>query len=286
MNVTQMRDISEAILPSMTEAELANWYRQRGTHVISHQGRYWKETVLGFYEPLHWIARLSAEQATSPTRLCWGFRAVLCEADAAFANGSMPVHLLSNIESYGLQNLSSNRRDHLRKCLKRVKIVELTDSALLQEQGYEVVLSCLTRTAYTKPPSKADYLAGLTDYFAPGRRLILAGMIGDKLGGYLTGYAVSETAYMEDAMLATEALSTNLGTGLRFEFVKLCQRCGNIREIVSGLHCREDRALCIFKQGMGFSVQHLPTRVQINPLIENALRWRYPHKYYRLTGHD
>lgn len=286
MSFTQMRDVSQAILPSITEEELAHWYREQGTHVIYHQGRYWKQTVLGFYEPLHWMARLNAQQATCPTQFCWGFRAVLCEADAAFANGSIPIYSLSNLETYDLQSLTSKRRNQLRKCRKQVKIVPLTESALLQEQGYEVVFSALTRTAYTKPPSKADYLAKLADYVAPERRLILAGLIGDQLGGYITGYAVSEIAYIEDLIVATEALSTDIGSGLQFEFAQICRRSGTIRELVHGLHSREDRGLCFFKEGMGFQVNHIPAKVQVNPIIEKVIHWRYPHKYYRLTGHD
>lgn len=129
-------------------------------------------------------------------------------------------------------------------------------------------------------------MAGLDSYVAPERRLILAGLIDDKLGGYLTGYAVNETAYMEDAVLATEALSTNIGTGLRFEFVQICRRYKRICEVVSGLHAREDRELCVFKEGMGFPVKHVPAKVKMNPIFEKIIRWRYPHKHYRLTGHD
>lgn len=96
-----MREISEASLTPMTEEEFANWYRERGMHVIQHQGRYWKETIPGFYQPLHWMARLNVEQATRPTPLCWGFQTTLSEDAVAVSNGSMPIHLLSNIDNYG-----------------------------------------------------------------------------------------------------------------------------------------------------------------------------------------
>lgn len=67
MSVETISDVSEAVLTSMTEAEFANWQRQEGIRVIQHRGRYWKETVFGFWEPLHWIARLSEREATSPS---------------------------------------------------------------------------------------------------------------------------------------------------------------------------------------------------------------------------
>ncbi len=285
MSDLQTRDVSEAVLTSMTEEEFANWRREQGAHVACHRGRYWEEIRPGFYQPIHWMARLSAEQATRPAPLSWGFRATLCEDEAA-ANGSMPVHLLSDVEDYDLQSLPSTRRRHIRKCHKRVKIVELTSPALLQEQGYEVLLSAVTRTGYGKLPSRKDYLAGLADYITPGRRLVLAGLIGDKLGGYFTGYAVSGTAYMEDTIIATEALSTDMSSGLQFEFVQVCRRSGEIREIVSGQHSPEDSGLCAFKEEMGFPVKHVPTKVRMNPIMGKFIRWCRPHVYYRLTGHD
>lgn len=283
----QTRDVSEAVLPAMTEAELANWQRSHGTKVILHRDRYWRETAFGFYEPLHWMARLSAQEATSPTVLCWGFRTTLCEDDSVAATGSIPLHLLTNVADYDMQSLGSNRRNHLRRCYKRSKIVQLTDLALLQEQGYEVILSSNQRTAYAKLPSKKDYLASLSaDNYNVANQLFLAGIIDGKLGGYISGYAVSGTAYIQDVKIATEAFSSYIGIGLAFEFVQACRRSGNISEVVYGLHSREDSALCAFKEGMGFPAKHIPTKVEMNQMIGKLIRWRYPDKYYRLTGRE
>jgi hypothetical protein len=284
MNDSQMRDVSEAVLTSMTEEECANWRHQQLAHIVYHRGRYWEEIRSGFYQPIHWLARLSAKQATRPVQLCWGFRGALHEDEAVAANGSMPVHLLSNIESYDLQNFSSKRRFHIRKCRKLVKIVEVVSPTLLQEQGYKVVLSAITRTAYSKAPAKEDYLKSLAhDYITPRHRLILAGLIDAKLGGYLTAYAVNGTAYIEHVYIATEALPTSIGSGLIFEFVQICRR-SKIHEVAYGQHSREDRALCVFKEGMGFPVKHIPTKVCMNPIIGQFIHWYRPHAYYRLTG--
>ncbi|MBD2517767.1 hypothetical protein H6G93_22865 [Nostoc sp. FACHB-973] len=270
----------------MTEEECADWYRKRGTHVIRHRDRYWKETVRGFYQPLHWLARLSAQEANSPTLLSWGFQATLSEVDATAANASMPIHWLPNLENYDFQSLTSNRRNHLRRCYKRVNIVQLDKSTLLQQQGYEVFLSALKRTAHRQILSKKDYLAGVADYVVPEKQLILAGLNGDELLGYVTGYAVNSIAYIDEVIIATEALPTNIGTGLLFEFAQVCRRSGLIRELVNGLHSREDEKLCVFKEGMGFQVKHIPAKVQMNPIIEQFIQWRYPDKYYRLVGHQ
>ena len=280
---TQLQDVSKAVLTSMTEAELANWYRQRGEQVIYHRDRYWRETPIGFYQPLHWMARLSEREATCPGRLHWGFRASLCDDDAESANGSLPVHLLSNVKDYDFNNLGSKCRNNLRKCRKLVKIVQLTEPEILQQQGYETLCSALTRTAHTKIPSKAKYLKNIADYFSPGC-LVLAGLIGNKLGGYLTGCAINETAYLNDRIVATEALTTDISSGLTFEFVQACRQSGQIREVVSGIHTPQNPGLCEFKEKMGFPVKHIPCKVNINPLVEQFIHWRYPLQYYYLTG--
>ncbi|MUL38995.1 hypothetical protein BWI75_22490 [Gloeocapsopsis sp. AAB1 = 1H9] len=270
----------------MTEAKMANWRRQQGFHIISHDGRHWERIRPGFYQPIHLLARLSAEQATKPTQLCWGFRAALDEANIAVANGSIPIHLLSDLDSYDMQNFSSNRRHNLRRCQKRVKIVELTSTALLEQQGFEVVLSATKRTQYLGAPSKQEYLTSLTDYIAPQHRLVLAGIVGDQLGGYISGYAVDGTAYFENLYVATEMLTTNINSGLVYEFVQVCRRSGKIREIVNGLHSREDQALCVYKDSIGFPVINIPAKVFLNTILGSFIQWRYPHIYYRLTGHD
>lgn len=279
-----MRDISEATLISITEKDYAHWHSQIGTHIVYHEGHYWREVAFGFYEPIHWLARLNANKVKHPALLCWGYRTTLCDEDTSQANGSMPVQLLTNVQNYTIQNLGSNRRNHLRRCYKRTQLVELTDSALLEEQGYNVLLSSTQRTAHEKIPSKAEYVSSLRAYLNLQSSLLLAGLADNKLAGYITGYAINGTAYIHEVRIATEAYSSYVGIGLVFEFVQACRRSGEIHEVVYGLHSREDSALCVFKESMGFPVKHIPTKLKINPVIRQVIQNRYPHKYYRLTG--
>jgi hypothetical protein len=37
---------------------------------------------------------------------------------------------------------------------------------------------------------------------------------------------------------------------------------------------------------IGFQVKYAAIKVQVNKFMEIFMRWKYPHKYYRLTGHD
>src|SRR6516165_77737 len=282
--IEQTRDVSAARLHQLTEGELAHWRCEQGCRVIAHRGRFWMERPRGFLQPLHWMARLSLKEASAPAVPAWGFRAVLAESEADAANGALPVHVLTDVAGYTLQNLSPNRRNHLRRCYKRAIIVEITGPALLRQQGYEVLQSALHRTGYARAGSKEDYLASLDQYVTPRRRVVIGALIDGRLGGYLAGFAVNGTAYLEQVHLSTEALSDYVGIGLAFEFVRACQRSKGILEIIYGQHSREDAPLCSFKERIGFPVRHFPTRVRVMPIVAQLLRWRYPHKYYRLTG--
>jgi hypothetical protein len=279
-----LRDVESAVVRPMTEAAHADFRRGARIEPIAHAGHYWADPIPGFYTPLHALVRLDAAESIPPRRPRWGFRAALSDRAAASANGTLPVHLLREVESYDTGRLSSNRRKHLRQCYRRTRLVVLDDGDLLREQGYAVVQSARTRTGYGALPSRESYLSGLDAYARSRDRLVLAGLIGDDLGGYVSGYAVEGTAYLENLFVSTEALTTNITLGLLHEFVLACRRSGSIHEVVNGLHAREDPALDTFKEGIGFPVVHLPSMVRINGLARAVLRRRYPDKLYRLEG--
>ncbi|MDZ8110356.1 MAG: hypothetical protein RM338_32820 [Nostoc sp. DedQUE12a] len=286
MSFQQMRDVSEAQLTSMTEEEFARWRCKEGANVVFHRGCYWEERRFGFYQPIHLLARLQIQQATRPMQFSWGFLASLCEDDAVSANGSIPIHLLSNIQNYDLYSVNKNSRQNIRKNRHLFNIVELTDTQLLQEQGYDVFLSATTRTQGKSSLSRERYMVKLVDYVVPKRRLILAGINNTKLCGYITGYAINGTAYGEDLYISTEASEYNLNRILLFEFVQVCRRSGVIHEFAIGQHWREKPGVVEFKERMGFPITYIPAKVEINLLVEQFIRWKYPHQYYRLTGHD
>jgi hypothetical protein len=71
---SQARDVSAAVLASGDEEALAALRRRMGHRVLTHRGRYWTEAPRGFYQPIHWLARQRADEATAPRSLAWGFR--------------------------------------------------------------------------------------------------------------------------------------------------------------------------------------------------------------------
>ena len=89
-------EISEAVIIPISIEELADMRRGQGARIIAHNGCYWEEIKRGFYQPVHLLARLNIEQATPPAQFCWGYRAALSDDYASNANGTIPVHLLTN----------------------------------------------------------------------------------------------------------------------------------------------------------------------------------------------
>jgi hypothetical protein len=278
------RDVAEAALPVMTEAEMAQWWRDAGAQVSCHHGRYWTNNSRGFYQPVHWLACLKAHEAIRPTLWCWGYRTTLHAEAAGLANGYLPLYLLSDVGGYSFERLPAKRRTDLRKCRKQVQIVQLTDSAVLVQQGYEVVVSAELRIGRGAPPERQRYMASVDRFVRNSKRMVLAGFVNGKLAGYLSAYAAENAAYIETVFLATEYLPTAIGTGLVFDFVQMCRRSPKIERVVYGQHSAEDPNLTVFKEGMGFPVTEIPCRVWVAPGLASYLRRRYPYKYYRLTG--
>jgi len=280
-----VREASEVRLEVVTEAELARHRSEEGVRVIPHCGHFWEEAgAPGFFQPVHLLARLTPEEATRPTPLSWGYRAALTPEGAQAANGQVPIVRLKDLAGYDASSLSANRRSKLRKCQRRVRVVQLTGPEFLVEQGHALVVDALSRTGHRKLPSREAFLAEMRRYFQGRHWCVLAGLVEGRLGGFLTGYAVDGIAYGGSAYYATWALPTNISTGLIFEFAQACRRSGNVQMLVGGLHSREVPQLSQFKDDMGFVVDPIPSRWDMNVLAQAFIRWRRPHAYYRLTG--
>lgn len=288
MNVSNhsCRDVAEASLVDLTEQELATWLAARDRKIIRHKGRYWLETYPGFYSTIHPMAKMCAHEATRPGAFCWGFRTSLCDGDAEKANGSIPLHLMTNIDSYTWQTRSPRCRNKIRNLRKQVHIVELHKPDLLLDEGYNVLCSAHARNRYGKVPRRSDYQKNIEKYYDSRAGLVIGGLVDGKLGGYLTSYAVGKTAYVDELLLDTQYLRTNISLGLFFDWMQICRRSEPIREVVHGLHAREAAGLCRYKEELGLSVVHVPVRIWFAPLTERIVKQLRPHAYYRLTGHD
>jgi hypothetical protein len=284
MNDSQTRPAADATLTPLTEEELADWRRDQGRRVVRHRSRWWWASRPGFYRPIHLLARLSAAEATRPTPACWGFHATLRDEDASAANAALPAHRVTDLGSFDESHLSSNRRYQLRKARRLTTIVQLTGPRLLEEQGHAVHASSIERTGFGDVKPRDAYVHDVSVSLRPRRRFVLAGLVDGRLAAYVEGYAAGTVAYLEDLVIATDALTTNVSTALQFEFVYAAQRTPGIDEVVHGIHAPDDPQLTMYKERLGFPVQPVPARMSMLPGATVLMRKRAPDAFYRMTG--
>lgn len=267
----------------MTEAELADMRVAEGEKVVLHEGRYWRSTHPGFYEPIHLLARMHDHEATRPSSLCWGYRAALASEDAGRANRLMPVYLLDT-NGFSRHALSRNRKADLRKCGRRVAIQVLRNPSLLLEQGHQVFISAVERIGCHAPLTEVAYQRRVERRWSHGRRQIVAGSVDGRLAGYLDVFAVDGVLYLEEIYVSTDAMSTGIATGLYVAAIETALQSGGIQEICNGLHTPELPGLCRFKESLQFNIARLPARTTVPGPILAYIRGRRPAQYYHLTG--
>jgi len=279
--------LKESILEPADINEYAAWQKSLGHKIRQKNGVYWHELRTGFFQPIHLLTRLNVSQIKPPSAFYWGIRSGLKEEDENYANGSILYHTFPDFKTFGLHSLSKNRRKNIRKCFKNTDIIQVRDGQLLKNQGYDVVCSSLTRTRHRKIPDRERYLSGCTAYINTGdnSRMVLAGLVNGKLGGYLEICSVDGIAYVQTLYLATEAMKYCICSGLFFTIYMICQKSDHIIEMAIGQPVTGDDKLNVFKKSMGQTIKSIPSRYKILFPVKPILKLKYPDKYYRLTGH-
>lgn len=276
--------LSDAQIKPLSERAVADLRSQWGDPVRFAHGQYWAMTSPGFYRPTHWLSRMSAEEAIRPSCICWGFHTTLCDSDAAYANGTLPLHILSNLHSYDLNSLSPRRRNKLRNCYKKVEFVVLCRPEFLAEDGYKVVLSSQKRTGYVRWDSRDKYQKYVNSFLADSRGVVVGGIVDGTLKALATCFAVGSAAYIDSIDISSDALRTNIGSGLVFVLAQMARRSGQVTELVNSPHTPERPTLTSHKVGMGFDLVRIPSRIWFMPPTEALVRRLKPEAHYRITG--
>jgi hypothetical protein len=274
----------EAHFAVLGEVEFAAWQEELGHRVIEHRGRYWTEVGRGFFQPVHPLARLRRDEATRPTRRCWGFRARLAREDERHADASIPVHLLPDPQSYGLQRLSKRRRQYIKAALRDLDVIVLASPDVLIDQGYRLAEEAHANNPNVVLPDAGGFRRKVESYFVPGRGLALAALQHDRLLGFSLIHAVDGVAYDHSGAIGREGLDRNVPSCLFHVVALIAQRSPHVDELMNGLHSREAESLCAFKESQGCEVSYLPARAWFAPLVEPVLRRVRPHSHYRLAG--
>jgi hypothetical protein len=280
-------DVLKAVVVPLSEEQLARRIASEGGKVRMVHGRYWLEVLPGLYDGVHWLSRHTLEEVRKPALLCWGYRAALHDAESNSANGTLPMHLITDVETYDIRGLPSRTRRELRQFQRNdVRIVCVNHPEVFRDQGYEVMCSWLARTRHRSAAPVKRYLADAERNVLDPTRLVLAGMSGDKLLGYSTSWVVEGSVYIWEFHVSPEAFPLHLSTALWFETAQVYRRSGLAREICAGLAMPEKEGLTSYKNRLGFQLVRIPSRVWLLGLLSGYIQSRHPYQYYRFTGEE
>jgi hypothetical protein len=277
-------DWRDARFPMMTDAGLARWLRAGGARIVQRDGRHWQQAFPGFYQPLHFLARLPAREIVRPRLFAWGYRAVLAEADAGRANASLPIYVLPDLAAYGLQGLEGRRRHAINRAARAVDLVVLDRPDILLEQGLGIVHEAGARNPRNRGVADRHFAAWIEAGFSQPGPVFLAMLLDATMLGFSVGFAIEGVAYYDQHFIADAARSLNLDRLSFHAKVLMAQRTPGIHTMANGLDVPESAGLTDFKASQGLVVADYPTRAVIHPLVDPLLRRHRPCQYYRLTG--
>lgn len=282
---TSGTDWREATFPIMGEADLARWLVAGGATIAERKGRLWQRIVPGFYQPLHFLARLKAAEIACPGLWCWGHRAVLSDADVGQANAMLPIYVVPELATYDSRRLDGRRRNAINKAARTVDLVVLDRPDILLRQGRGIVHEAAARNRRNRSVADRRFSAWIEAGFSQPGPVFLAMLMGGTLVGFSVGFAIEGIAYYHQHFIGDAARSLNLD---RFSFhatALMAQRTAGIHTVVNGLHVPESEGLTDFKASQGLVVAGYPSRALIQPWIGQLLRHYRPCQYYRLTGY-
>ena len=283
-----MKDLDKTTLCSPPFESYVQWRTKLGWKLKFSNGVYWNEVKKGFFQPIHLLQKIPYDQIFAPPGFCWGYRAALAESDFFQANGVITVHLKTNLDNFSLTSLSGKRRRVVRLALKKVDFFEIDDPHFLQRSAYALYCSTLRRTKHAKPKPKELFERSCLKSINPGdgSRCVIGGMVEGRLAGFSEVHCIEGFAYVDSIWIASEYVTTNIGSGINYHIIELCKRSPQIHTIVHGQHARENESLNFFKRDMGYQLFKVPAKVHMHPVASRFLRIAYPHKHYRLTGHE
>ena len=266
--------------------QCAEWKQLLGNKIVFKNGIYWEQIRKGFYQPIHFLQKLDPEQVKHPSLLSWGVRGAVDDKDRMKANGSSSYYTLENFKTFDFSMFSQKRRENIRKCFNRVEIREIKDENILLEQGYDVVKSSMERTRYKRLISKESYLKKCNVYVNKGdnSHLVLGAFQDNKLLAYGEMYAVENTAYMMNMLIATEALKYGVSAGLFYTQYVLAQHSKNITELYAGGYTPDDSSLDTFKNSMCLTVKRVPFFSRVIKPASLLLHMFYISEYIQLLG--
>jgi hypothetical protein len=267
-------------VPSVSEPEYSEFLRLQGQTIIQFNGRYWQENPKGFLRPVQYLAQLEDRPKGKPPGRHWGFMAPV---PVNLATNCITVHLMENVAGYDFEKLSKKARNLVRKGMKNLEIKEIADPTILKNEGYDIYVSSMRRTA-RKPISYEEYIVDVDRLVAPGYRLVLGARREGRLVAYMSAHAINGIAQAHDLQINYEGSKYEAARVLMHEMLTAIQRSGDIEKFAIGWYCRELPGLTDYKIRSGFPLTKIPVYIKMNPAVRCLLKFLRPDQHSRLTG--
>jgi hypothetical protein len=287
-------DYSLFQMPNSSEEVYARERRSLGFNIFYHEGRYWEVVTKGFLRPVNYLKPLenvlvpkeiiTSYKAQKLFNFKWGLQYVVNSSDLAYSNSSIPAHVLNDVKSFSISSLSSKERAKIRRASKKAYVTQLTADNININDAYEVYVSAMERTRFSKGKSKEDFSSSFKKFISSSYRLVLGAFIDQKLSGYISAFTIDDYAYGEEVFIGSLGKSADAHRLLMFEITQAVASNNSIKLFFIGQHWRERQGITDFKIALGFPVVSVPTYTYINPIVTFGLKKFLPHKYYRLSG--
>lgn len=269
-----------AIRP-VPESTAATYWVSAGARVRPAWGRWWIVTR-GMWMPVAFLEPLAAGPSGFPSRRAVAFQASV--ARPSEATGTKPYSIFTDLPEYGPRSMTRYRRRDTRRALREFRYSVLREPGLLLAQGWPVVTEAALHSGSWTPADRPAYERYIDSLFrAATPPLIVTAVQNGRLAGYLTSYAVGDTAYLNDLYIAPWARTRNAGAGLYWLTLAAWRTVPGVTRASAGRlfdgHVHEH------KSSLGAGVVLVPVLAKIRRPVAAVLRRVRPDgAFLRLAG--
>jgi len=247
----------------MKPEEFINQQIKAGYKIHFHQGVWW-ENVLPFYCKPALLYQEIIPRKSKPKLTASILGYSHCVPDKSHANKMWEVMILDSekLKSFSIEKLSTNRRNLVRKGLKKVEVRKIIDIKSDLEDLQEICVSMAKRTRHGKQSKSCIYNL----FNLPGREWWGA-YYKQRLVAYLYCYQIDDTIYLDAHKCHTDYLNKNTNDALLYTFILHCKSLSNCNRINFGDWNRERSGINEFKMKYGFEKVNIPVYANYNPLV-------------------
>lgn len=276
--------IASLRLHSMSVEEMVAADRREGARLHFSDGVWWREVKPFYYQPANPAMVLGAGEARPKWWLSFGGYYHLVPSSIG-ANGSVVYNEISDLATYDLAGVRKTKRHMIRRGLRALRVMRITEPDVLLGEGYRVYLDWEQRTAgvRVKRSAGAVYERWVRRLLQHPHQLVLGAFHGERLAAWVVARAIEGRADLSKAFSHSEFRHVEPTSALIHAYLLICQRSPQIRVACDGLRSLKP-SLEEYKAGFGFEHRAYPAHIHMAPLIRPVVKRTLPDHYRRLIG--